>query len=76
MSRSAWLLLLLPRVDDLCLLPCVVLPPGPGGTLSPFRLLDCDSPGNVEPNADGDGAVRVPPPLPWLRYPWLRYRLS
>jgi hypothetical protein len=54
--------LLLPRVYYLRLFPFAVLPPGPGGTLSPFRLLDCDSPGNVELNADGDGAVRVSPP--------------
>ncbi len=61
MSRMAFVVVAT-RVYDLCLLPCVALPPGPGGTLSPFRLMDCDSPANVEPNADGDGAVRVPPP--------------
>jgi hypothetical protein len=35
-----------------------VLPRRPDGTYSPVRLLECNSPGNVEANDDGNGPVQ------------------
>ena len=34
-----------------------VLPRRPDGTYSPFGLLECNSPGNVEASDDGNGPV-------------------